>query len=86
VNGSNLTPLNTFATAIATDKTLTLNASATVAADDIIVVLANPAIEGDVIRDYYMKIRLANSSTNVVELYAINAVYTKSPLANQLGQ
>jgi hypothetical protein len=86
VNGSNLSPLNTFATAIATDKTLTLNASATVATDDIIVALANAAIEGDVIRDYYMKIRLANSSINVVELYAINAVYSKSPLANQLGQ
>ena len=86
VNGSNLSPLNTFATAIATNKTLTLNASATVSANDIIVTIANSAIEGDVIRDYYMKIRLANSSTSVVELYAINAVYSKSPLANQLGQ
>ena len=86
VNGSNLTPLNTFATAIATNKTLTLNAAATVSADDIIVTLANSAIEGDVMRDYYMKIRASNSTITPVELYAINAIYAKSPLANQLGQ
>ena len=86
ISGSNLVSLGTFATAIATEKTLTLNAGATVALDDSIVTIANSAIEGDAIRDYYLKIRLSNSSTSVVELYAINAVFAKSPLANQLGQ
>ena len=55
-------------------------------AGDEIVAIANAAIEGDQMRDYYMKIRLTNDSTDEIELYAVNAVFAKSNLANQLGQ
>ena len=53
---------------------------------DEIVAIANGAIEGDQIRDYYAKIRLTSDATNEIELYAVNAVFSKSNLANQLGQ
>jgi hypothetical protein len=55
-------------------------------AGDEIVAIANGAIEGDQMRDYYAQIRLVNDSTDEVELYAVNAVFAKSNLANQLGQ
>ena len=59
---------------------------ANVSDGDTIVVIGNGAIEGDQIRDYYAKIRLTNTSTSQVELYAVNAVFAKSNLHNQLGQ
>ena len=55
-------------------------------ADDEIVLIANSAIEGDVIRDYYLKAKFVNSTTTAHELYAINFIYTKSNLHNQRGQ
>ena len=57
-----------------------------VIAGDEIVAIANGAVEGDQMRDYYAQIRLTNDSTNEIELYAVNAVFAKSNLANQLGQ
>ena len=54
---------------------------------DIVVALAPySTLEGDQIRDYYAKIRLSTSSISEVELYAINAIYSKSNLHNELGQ
>ena len=54
---------------------------------DIIVAIAPySTLEGDQIRDYYMRTRLSNFSISEVELYAINAVYSKSNLHNELGQ
>jgi hypothetical protein len=48
--------------------------------------IANSAIEGDSLRDYYLKGRFVNSTTSKHELYAINFIYTKSNLHNQQGQ
>jgi len=53
---------------------------------DTIAVLANAGIEGDQMRDYYIKTRLTNSDTDEIELYAVNLVFAKSNLHNQLGQ
>jgi hypothetical protein len=53
---------------------------------DTIAVLANSGIEGDQMRDYYIKTRLTNSDTDEIELYAVNLVFAKSNLHNQLGQ
>ena len=55
-------------------------------ADDEVVLIANSSIEGDSIRDYYLKARLVNPSTTAHELYAINFIYSKSNLHNQRGQ
>jgi hypothetical protein len=59
---------------------------ANVSNGDTIVVIGNGAIEGDQMRDYYIKVRLTNSSTSEIELYAVNMVFAKSNLHNQLGQ
>ena len=50
------------------------------------MIIGNGAVEGDNIRDYYVKTRLSNNSTGEVELYAVNLVYAKSNLHNELGQ
>ena len=87
VSGSNLVPLNLYATAIDGDKVLQCNGTVSgVTANDEIVLIANSSIEGDSIRDYYLKARFVNSTTSKHELYAINFIYTKSNLHNQQGQ
>ena len=55
-------------------------------AGDTLVLIANSAIEGDSIRDYYLQAKFVNSNTTPHELYAINFIYTKSNLHNQQGQ
>jgi hypothetical protein len=57
-----------------------------VANGDTIVALGNGAIEGDQMRDYYLKIRLSNNETSETEMYAVNAIFSKSNLHNELGQ
>jgi hypothetical protein len=87
VSGSTLVTLNLTVTSINADKQI--GASLLIAGvndGDTIVVLANAGIEGDQLRDYYAKINLTNSSTSEIELYAVNAVYAKSNLHNELGQ
>jgi hypothetical protein len=59
---------------------------ANVSDGDTIVALGNGAIEGDQMRDYYLKIRLSNNDINETEMYAVNAIFSKSNLHNELGQ
>jgi hypothetical protein len=87
VSGSNLVSLSLTVVSISGDKQITASGSVTgVNNGDTIVVIANGAIEGDQMRDYYIKVRLTNSSTSEIELYAVNMVFAKSNLHNQLGQ
>ena len=87
VSGATLVSLSRTVSSISGDKQVTASGSITgVNNGDTIVVIGNGAIEGDQIRDYYAKIRLTNTSTSQVELYAVNAVFAKSNLHNQLGQ
>jgi hypothetical protein len=87
VSGSTFVTLSLTVTAISGDKQITASGSVTGVNDgDTIVVLANAGIEGDQLRDYYARINLTNSSTSEIELYAVNAVYAKSNLHNELGQ
>lgn len=82
-----LEPLNLYASSISGEKALTCSGTVSgVSADDEIVLVANSAIEGDNIRDYYLKARFSNSSTTPHELYAVNFIYSKSNLHNQQGQ
>jgi endonuclease YncB( thermonuclease family) len=79
--------LSLTVSSISGDKQVTASGSVTgVNNGDTIVVIGNGAIEGDQIRDYYAKIKLTNSSTSEIELYAVNMVFAKSNLHNQLGQ
>lgn len=82
VSGSELVPLSVYPVSIVSQKVLNCNTTVSVSDGDVIVVLGNSAIEGDMIRDYYMKIGLSNSSTDQVQLYAINAYFSRSPLSN----
>ena len=87
VSGANLVPLNLYASAVTGDKVLQCNGTVSgLVLDDQVVMIANSAIEGDVIRDYYVKGKFVNSTTTEHELYAINFIYTKSNLHNQVGQ
>jgi hypothetical protein len=87
VSGSTLVSLSLTVSSISGDKQVTASGSVTgVNNGDTIVVIGNGAIEGDQIRDYYAKIKLTNSSTSEIELYAVNMVFAKSNLHNQLGQ
>jgi hypothetical protein len=60
--------------------------NATTIGDIVVAISANSIIEGDQMRDYFMKIRLSNSNPEEVDLYAVNAVYAQSKLHNELGQ
>jgi hypothetical protein len=87
VSGSTLISITNTIASVSNGTTITCaSAVAGVSAADEIVAIANGAIEGDQMRDYYAQIRLTNDSTSEVELYAVNAVFAKSNLANQLGQ
>jgi len=87
VSGSTLVSITNTITGVSNETTITCgSAVAGVIAGDEIVAIANGAIEGDQMRDYYAQIRLTNDSQTEIELYAVNAVFAKSNLANQLGQ
>jgi hypothetical protein len=87
VSGSTLVSLSLTVASISGDKQITASGSVTgVSNGNTIVVLANAGIEGDQMRDYYIKTRLTNSDTDEIELYAVNLVFAKSNLHNQLGQ
>lgn len=87
VSGSTLVSLSLTVTSITGASTIECSGTVTnVANGDTIIALGNGAIEGDQMRDYYLKIRLSNNSTSEVELYAINAIFSKSNLHNELGQ
>lgn len=87
VVGATLVTLNVTVTAISGNKQITASgAIVNVSNGNTIVAIGNGAIEGDQMRDYYIKTKLVNTSANNVELYAVNLVYAKSNLHNQLGQ
>jgi hypothetical protein len=87
VSGTNLVPLNLYAVSVSGEKELECHATVSgLVADDEIVLIADSAIEGDSIRDYYLKAKLVNSTTSAHELYAVNFIYAKSNLHNQQGQ
>jgi len=87
VSGATLVTLNLTVTAISGLNQITASGTiVSVSAGDTIVIIGNGAVEGDNIRDYYVKTRLSNNSTGEVELYAVNLVYAKSNLHNELGQ
>lgn len=88
VTGSNLTQYAFNVSGVTGDKTISTSAVTTgVTNGDVVVAIsANSIIEGDQMRDYFMKIRLSNSNPQEVELYAVNTVFAQSKLHNELGQ
>lgn len=90
VSGSNLVSLNGTVSSIIGPNAVNLSgvASGTITSGDTLVVVADGAVEGDQIRDYYARIKLTNTQTSILELelYAVNAIFEKSNLHNELGQ
>lgn len=83
INGSQLEYLQVKASSVSGAKSLTCSGNIQgVGPNYVIVLVANSAIEGDQIRDYYAKIRLTKTDTNPIELFAINAVVTDSKAHN----
>jgi hypothetical protein len=87
-NGTTLVKKDYKISGIVDQKTILVDAptDALAAGTSLVAISANPSIEGDQMRDYYLKIRLSHSSSTETELYAVNAVYAKSNLHNELGQ
>lgn len=87
VSGSTLVKLPYDVTGIYDNVTIICSATTTgLSFNDEVVVIADGGIEGDQIRDNWMKIRLSLATTSLTELYAINAYYVDSKLHNELGQ
>ena len=87
VSGSTLVSISNDVDSIVNNNTIACsNVVGGVSIGDEILVIANGAVEGDFIRDYYAKATLTNASATETELYAINAVYSESKLHNELGQ
>lgn len=87
VSGSTLVSITNTIASVSNGTTITCaSAVAGVSAADEIVAIGNAAIEGDQIRDNWMKVSLSLASATETELYAINAYYVESKLHNQLGQ
>lgn len=86
VDGSNITDTGLDVASVSGRRQIT--ASATVSnvntGDDLLIV-SSDSIDGDPMRDSFLKIELENTSTDHVELYAINTVFSKSNLHNQQG-
>ena len=88
VSGGGLIPYTYNVTNVAGTNTIDVSSAtnATTIGDIVVAISANSIIEGDQMRDYFMKIRLSNSNPEEVDLYAVNAVYAQSKLHNELGQ
>ena len=86
VSGSSLVSISNTVSSVSNDTITCAAAVSGVIVGDEIIAIGNGAVEGDQMRDYYAKIRLTNDATSEIELYAVNTVYSKSNLANQLGQ
>ena len=86
VDGSNIIDTGVNVSSVSGRRQITANATVTTinTGDDLLIVSSN-SIDGDVMRDSFLKIELENTSTEHVELYAINTVFSKSNLHNQQG-
>jgi hypothetical protein len=72
-------------TSVKDRNTLNVSANTGINVGDILVAQSRADaqhIAGDRLRDYYLKIRLTNSSIQKDELYAINAIFERSRLHN----
>jgi hypothetical protein len=87
-NGDTLVKKDYKISGIVDQKTILVDAptDSLTAGTLLVAISANPSIEGDQMRDYYLKIRLTCNYATEAELYAVNAVYAKSNLHNELGQ
>lgn len=86
VDGSNITDTGLDVSSVSGRRQITASATVTtVNTGDDLLIVSSDSIDGDPMRDSFLKIKLENTSTDHVELYAINTVFSKSNLHNQQG-
>jgi hypothetical protein len=82
VNGADL-GVTVVSVANRTTLVMSGDVSQVVSVGDKLMVSSDPIINGDVIRDYFVKLHLYKLSSRPVELYAVNAIFEGSPLHNE---
>lgn len=86
VDGSNIVDTGLNVSTVSGRRQITANATVTtVNTGDDLLIVSSDSIDGDPMRDSFLKITLENTSTEAVELYAVNTIFSKSNLHNQQG-
>jgi len=86
VSGSNIVTTGLNVSSVSGRRQITADATvSTVNTGDDLLIVSSDSIDGDPMRDSFLKITLENTSTEAVELYAINTIFSKSNLHNQQG-
>lgn len=86
LNASSTTATNLTIVDVVDRNTLELSGNASGLVGYIIIAISEAIINADHMRDYYAKVKLTNTNTADVELYAVNMVFTPSPLHNEQQQ
>ena len=83
---SSETNLSATITSVDSRTEVTLSSVVGLSPGNVLMAVSQDEINGDKIRDYFAKLRLSNSSSSSVELYAVNTVYEASPIHNAQKQ
>ena len=86
LNASSTSATNLTIVGVVDRTTLELSGDASGLIGYNIIAISEAIINADHIRDYYAKVKLTNTNTADVELYAVNMVFTLSPLHNEQQQ
>jgi len=82
ISGSGEQNLGLTITSVLGRNKLRLSGAAIGQIGNTLVAVSSDVINGEQMRDYYAKIKLTSDNTAEKELYAVNAIYTASPLDN----
>lgn len=81
VNGSQLDSQSVYPVSVS-GNSVTFSGNVAVLTGNEFVVVANSSVEGDQIRDYYAKLRLTTTTSEPLELFAVNSVFADSKAHN----
>ena len=82
VGATELNSLSVNPVSISGAKQVTFSGSVTAVAGDLLVVVGSSSVEGDQVRDYYAKIKMTKTSSDPIELFAINTIVADSKAHN----
>ena len=82
VSGNTVTSLGVTASSLVDRKTLGCSAAPSVNAGDNIMIEHTASVDGDPMRDVFLKIKMESSDTDAFEVHAISVNYDRSRLHN----
>ena len=82
VAGSTITSLGITASSLVDRKTIECSGTPTVIAGDNVMVQHSSSVDGDQMRDVFLKIKMESSDTSAFEVHAISVSYDRSRLHN----